>query len=89
MISIPIVVWGSTLILGWMQRYPNLVYVGGAVLAWTAAKTIIGEPAFANYFATRPVFVGVIYVVVIGGVLGIAWLRKRVTTVEQPRKEAL
>ena len=89
LISIPIVVWGSTLILGWMQRYPNLLYVGGAVLAWTAAKMIISEPAFASYFATRPVFIGVIYVVVIGGVLGIAWLRNRVTAVEQPRKEAL
>ena len=89
LISIPIVVWGSTLILGWMQRFPNLLYVGGAVLAWTAAKMIISEPAFASYFSTRPVFIGVIYVVVIGGVLGIAWLRNRVTAVEQPRKEAL
>jgi len=39
-ISIPIVVWGSTLILGWIERFPAIIYAGGAVLAWTAAKMI-------------------------------------------------
>ena len=33
LISIPIVVWGSTLILHWLERFPSLLYVGGAVLA--------------------------------------------------------
>ncbi|HYT47503.1 MAG TPA: TerC family protein, partial [Burkholderiales bacterium] len=37
LISIPIVVWGSTLILRWLERFPALLYLGGAVLAWTAA----------------------------------------------------
>jgi len=37
LISIPIVVWGSTLILHWIERFPGLLYVGGAVLAWTSA----------------------------------------------------
>ena len=43
-ISIPIVVWGSTLILDWLERFPGLLYVGGAVLAWTAAKRLADEP---------------------------------------------
>src|ERR1044071_3225386 len=33
LISIPIVVWGSTLILDWLERFPGLLYIGGAVLA--------------------------------------------------------
>src|SRR4029077_19581533 len=37
-ISIPIVIWGSTMILKWIERFPSIIYVGGAVLAWTAAK---------------------------------------------------
>ena len=44
LISIPIVVWGSTLILHWIERFPSLLYIGGAVLAWTAAKMITSEP---------------------------------------------
>src|SRR6185295_6749069 len=47
-ISIPIVVWGSTLILGLLERHPGLLYVGGAVLAWTSAKMIVEEPLVAE-----------------------------------------
>lgn len=42
-ISIPIVVWGSTIIIKWLNRYPWLIYVGAGVLAFTAAKMITGE----------------------------------------------
>lgn len=76
-ISIPIVVWGSTLILHWIERFPSLLYIGGAVLAWTAAKMIVGEPMVEAELASRPGFVTSIYVAVIGGVLGLAWAQKR------------
>jgi YjbE family integral membrane protein len=36
LISIPIVIWGSTLILKWVERFPAIVFLGAAVLAWTA-----------------------------------------------------
>jgi len=76
LISIPIVVWGSTLILKWLERFPSLLYVGGAVLAWTAAAMIIGEPFFQDFFAANPIVKNALYPVIIGGVLGLAWLRK-------------
>jgi YjbE family integral membrane protein len=81
-ISVPIVVWGSTLILHWIERFPALLYVGGAVLAWTAAKMIADEPFFQDVLVARPGLQISIYILVIGGVLGLAWLRK-------PRKEVL
>jgi YjbE family integral membrane protein len=76
-ISIPIVVWGSTLVLHWLERYPALLYVGGAVLAWTAAKMIVSEPLVEEALASRPVVANAIYIVVIGGVLGLARMRNR------------
>jgi len=76
-ISIPIVVWGSTLILKWIDRFPSLLYIGGAVLAWTAASMITGEPRVEAELASRPVFKTLIYLAVIGGVLGLALLRNR------------
>jgi YjbE family integral membrane protein len=84
-ISIPIVVWGSTLVLKWIERVPSLLYVGGAVLAWTAASMIAGEPRVEAELATRPVFRTLLYLAVIGGVLGLAVLknRKPVTEVTQ------
>ena len=44
LISIPIVIWGSTLILKWVERFPVIVYVGACVLALTAAKMMMHEP---------------------------------------------
>ncbi len=75
-VSIPIVVWGSTLILGWIERFPALLYVGGSVLAWTAAKMMLAEPLIEDWLALQPALRAATYVVIVGGVLAAA-LRKR------------
>jgi len=77
LISIPIVVWGSTLILRWIERFPNLLYIGGAVLAWTSAQMIVSEPYLQEFFENRSVLKNATYPLVIGGVLGLAWARNR------------
>ena len=77
LISIPIVVWGSTLILHWLERFPALLYIGGAVLAWTAAKMIADEPLYQAWLDDRPGVKSALFVLTIGGVLGAAWLRNR------------
>jgi YjbE family integral membrane protein len=91
LISIPIVVWGSTLILNWIERFPALLYVGGAVLAWTAAKMLADEPLLEAFLDSRPGLKTLLFVVVIGGVLGLAWLRNRRLAAAQhnARKEAM
>jgi predicted tellurium resistance membrane protein TerC len=76
-ISIPIVVWGSTLILKSIDRFPGLLYVGGAVLAWTAAKMLTDEPFVRELLAGSPAGISAIYIAVVGGILGLAWLRNR------------
>jgi YjbE family integral membrane protein len=78
-ISIPIVVWGSTLILHWIERFPALLYVGGAVLAWTAAKMISDEPLYQEWLDERAGVKSLLFVGVTGGVLAAAWLRNRKT----------
>ena len=90
-ISIPIVVWGSTLILNWIERFPALLYVGGGVLAWTAAKMLADEPLLEAFLDSRPGLKTLLFVVVIGGVLGLAWLRNRRVEAAQDnaRKEAM
>ena len=90
-ISIPIVVWGSTLILNWLERFPGLLYVGGAVLAWTAAKMLADEPLLQEWLDARSGLKTLLFVVIIGGVLGLAWLRNRKAAVarQDARKEAV
>jgi YjbE family integral membrane protein len=43
LISIPIVVGGSTLIMAIMHKLPILVWGGAALLGWIAAELIVGE----------------------------------------------
>lgn len=42
-ISIPIVVWGSNLIAEWLHRFPFLVFVGAAILAYTAGEMLLHD----------------------------------------------
>ena len=75
LISVPIMVWGSTLILRWIERFPALLYAGGGVLAWTAASMVAHEPRIAEVAYGFPRVI--LYVAIIGGVLGLAALRNR------------
>ena len=77
LISIPIMVCGSTLVLRLLERMPFLVYLGGAVLAWTAAKLILGEPRIAELVAPQPLARAGFYVALVVAVLGAAALRNR------------
>ncbi len=78
LISIPIVVWGSTLILKWVEKYPAIMYAGAAVLAWTATKMMLSEPMVKPYVEPILAHAWVAYVVVVGAVIAIGYsLNKR------------
>ena len=70
LISIPIVVWGSTLILKLVDRFPSIIYLGAGVLAWTAAKMIVSEPLVIAQLAGYAWVNWIIYALVFTGVLG-------------------
>ena len=63
-ISVPIVVWGSTLVLKVVERYPGVVYVGAGVLVWTAAKMITGEPLLKPWLQATPLLAGLAYLAI-------------------------
>ena len=48
LISIPIVVGGSTLVSRLMDRYPFIMYVGAAIIGWTAAKMMRADDALGG-----------------------------------------
>ncbi|WP_459500746.1 TerC family protein [Bacillus sp. C1] len=56
LISIPIIIWGSKLVLLFMERFPFLIYCGGAVLAYTAGRMITHETKLVNFFQNNPSF---------------------------------
>ena len=54
-VSVPIVVWGSTLVLHWVERFPAIIWLGAGVLGWTAVKMIVTEPLLAPWLCRQSV----------------------------------
>jgi YjbE family integral membrane protein len=50
LISVPIIVWGSAIVLRVIERVPSVVYLGAGVLVLTGAKMITSEPLLADTF---------------------------------------
>lgn len=69
LISVPIMMWGSTLILKWIERFPAIIYIGAGVLAWTASKMLVSEPFIKGYFDENAIFKWLLAVIVVAGVL--------------------
>ncbi|WP_025697822.1 TerC family protein, partial [Paenibacillus forsythiae] len=42
-LSIPVVVWGSGIISGWLHRFPVLIYFGAYILAYTAGEMLLKD----------------------------------------------
>jgi YjbE family integral membrane protein len=77
LVSIPIVVFGSTLVLKLVERFPIIISAGAAVLAFTAAKMIVGEPLLDGVFDQSAPARWALYAIAITGVLTAGWLQSR------------
>jgi YjbE family integral membrane protein len=64
-ISVPVVVWGSTIFIKLINRFEWIVYVGSAVLAYTAAKMITHEKSFQAFFDNKLIFWSFVILVII------------------------
>lgn len=87
-ISVPIVVWGSTLILKFVERFPIIITLGAAVLAWTASKMIVEEPFLEPYFANPIIRYGFEILVVAAVVLAGKMKKKNNDKNEQTAERA-
>ncbi len=77
LISVPIVVFGSTMVLQLVQRFPIIIQLGAAVLAFTAAKMIVNEPLLDPLFDPHAAARWATYALAIVGVLGAGWWTSR------------
>lgn len=50
-ISIPLVIFGSTLLLKVIERFPIIVWVGAALLGFIAGELLVGDPALQEPIA--------------------------------------
>ncbi len=77
LISVPLVVWGSTLVLRLIERFPLIIYVGAAAIAWTAGRMMIEDPIWHGWFAARPWRHYAIEAALVFTICVIGWLRNR------------
>jgi YjbE family integral membrane protein len=52
--SIPIIIWGSSFIMHLLDRLPGLIYLGGGLLGYTAAEMMLGDPGLKPYSHMLP-----------------------------------
>jgi YjbE family integral membrane protein len=53
-VSIPLIVFGSTLILKVMGRFPVIIVAGAALLGWLAGEMMLVDPALGRWLGTVP-----------------------------------
>ena len=77
-ISIPLVIFGSTLMIKLMERFPIIVMLGAALIGWVGGETIVSDTILADVQANNPwlhyaaAIAGAIFVVLVG-----RWLQRR------------
>ena len=54
LVSIPIIVWGSQLVIKLMDRFPAIIVAGGMLLGWIAGTMAVTDPAVLGYLPTTP-----------------------------------
>lgn len=53
-ISVPIIVWGSQLVIKLMNRFPSIIVIGGMLLGWIAGTMAVSDPAVLPFVPTTP-----------------------------------
>ena len=69
LISIPLIVCGSTLVLKALQRFPLLITAGGALLGWIAGDVLITDPVLIGWIGREAPYLQDWYIAPIGGAL--------------------
>jgi YjbE family integral membrane protein len=78
-VSIPLIIFGSTILLKVMDRFPIIITLGAALLGFLAGEMLLSDPAVVAKFGEQPHAttytagaIGAIIVVVVG-----MWMQKR------------
>lgn len=92
LISVPIVVFGSAIVLKLVQRWPIIIQFGAGVLALTAAKMIVNEPLLDPVFdgssGLQMVARWGTYLLAVAGVLSLGWWATRRRSNGRPHMES-
>jgi len=88
-VSVPIIVWGSKLVLHLMERFPWLITAGGALLGWIAGGMFVHDVAATEWVGANAPWlrmaaplIGAVLVVTLGKLIGARMARPSFDTVD-------
>ncbi|WP_143256292.1 TerC family protein [Priestia aryabhattai] len=76
LISIPIIIWGSSFIMKAMEKFPIIIYAGAAMLAWSAGKMIVEDKIIGGFVPTTALHLAVQVILTIA-VVGIGYMKNK------------
>jgi YjbE family integral membrane protein len=53
LVSVPIIVWGSQLVIKLMDRFPVIITLGGMLLGWIAGQMVVTDPVLKDWMAAH------------------------------------
>ncbi len=77
LISVPLVVWGSTLILKLIERFPIIMYIGAGAITFTAGRMIAHDHWLSGWFEANGWAQYGLDVLLVAGICGGGWLMQR------------
>ncbi len=67
LVTVPIIVWGSTVFIKLIDRFPIILYLGGGILGWVAASMIVADPIVSPYLEPISLLFHIVSVIVVIG----------------------
>ncbi len=86
-ISIPLVIFGATILMKLMERYPIIITLGAAILGWTAGEMAVTDPAIAEWVKANIEWMESLYVAPIIGAVVVVVVGKWIAGRKQPTPE--
>ena len=87
-ITVPVILFGSALLMKLMERFPIFVMVGAALIGWVAGEMAISDPAIKEWIDVHAAFLhtimpifGAAFVIATGKILERVQLRRRAAAV--------
>ena len=53
LISIPLVIFGATLLMKLMERYPIIITIGAGILGWVAGEMLVTDPVLVDWISAN------------------------------------
>lgn len=77
LVSVPLVVWGSTLLLRLIERFPVIILIGAGAIAWTAARMLTHDQLVEPWFDAHDTLRYVMDAALVVGMVGFGWWMTR------------